>query len=199
MRPSILRLSALVAALSFFGAEVRADFLYTDSGLPSPMVSGQSFLAFIPAATPNHAFPTNTSTDLVLANVVGFSANAAGGDNFNTPITLNIDFADPAHPGSDAAVSFAGTLAGNLGSGQSSLHLDFAAQSTNIDLAGNLYTVSMPATSILVLGNGSQTPFGVHIQVSQVPEPSSILLATFGVPLLGLVRRRKRATRVSPA
>ncbi len=202
LRP-LLRLFALLVALAYSITEARADFLYATSGLPAPMVNGQSFVAFLTTPSPIHPLPTNTSTNLVLANVVGFSANVTGGDSFNTPITLNIDFADPAHPGSDVAVSFTGTLAGTLGSGHSSLFLQFAAQSANIDLAGNPYAVSIPATSILVSGNGSQNPFGVHVQYTGVmttpfvPEPSALLLAAFGVPLLGLMRRRKRALAAS--
>ena len=201
LRP-LLRLFALLVVLACSISEARADFLYSASGLPAPMVSGQSFVAFLLNPSPIQALPFNTNTNLVLANVVGFSSNVAGGDSFNTPITLNIDFADPAHPGSDVAVSFTGTLAGALGSGHSSLFLQFAAQTTNIDLAGNPYAVSMPATSILVSGNGSQNPFGVHVQYTgittgQLPEPSALLLAAFGVPLLGLMRRRKRALAAS--
>lgn len=208
LRP-LLRLFALLVALACSISEARADFLYSASGLPAPMVSGQSFVAFLLNPSPIQALPFNTNTNLVLANVVGFSSNVTGGDSFNTPITLKIDFADPAHPGSDVVASFTGTLAGKLGASQSSLFLQFAAQSANIDLAGNPYAVSIPATSILVSGNGSQNPFGVHVQYTGVmvtpfvPEPSALLLAAFGIPLLGLMRRRKRALaasgQVSPA
>ena len=202
LRPP-LRLFALLIILALSGTEARADFLYLASGLPAPMVSGQSFVAFLTNPAPIQALPTNTSTDLVLANVVGFSTNVTGGDSFNTPFILKIDFADPAHPGSNAVASFTGTLAGNLTSSNSSLFLQFAAQTASIDLAGNPYVVSIPTTSILVSGNGSLNPFGVHVQYATlttqpfVPEPSALLLAAFGIPLLGLMRRRKRALAAS--
>ena len=199
MLRSLLRLFALLVALAYSITEARADFLYAASGLPAPMVSGQSFVAFLTNPSPIMALPTNTSTNLVLANVVGFSTNVTGGDSFNTPFTLKIDFADPAHPGSDAVASFTGTLVGKLGSSQSSLFLQFAAQTVSIDLVGNPYDVSVPATSLLVSGNGSQNPFGVHVQYTGIstPEPSALLLAAFGIPILGLMRRRKRALAAS--
>ena len=203
LRP-LLRLSALLVVLACSITEARADFLYATSGLPAPMVSGQSFVAFLLNPSPVQTLPLySTSVDLILANVVGFSTNVTGGDSFNTPFVLKIDFSDPAHPGSDAVTSFTGTLAGKLGAGQSSLFLQFAAQTTNIDLAGNPYAVSMPTTSIPVSGNGSQNPFGVHVEYIGLreglllPEPSALLLAAFGVPLLGLMRRRKRALAAS--
>ena len=196
------RLSVLLAVLaSSVGTQVRADYLYTVSGLPTPIVSGQSIVVFGVNPTPNHALPGATSANLAIGNVFGFSGNLAGGDNFNTSFSMKIDFADPAHPGGDTSASFAGTLGGNLAKGQSSLFLQFVGQTVNIDLAGNTYAVIMPATSIMVTGDGAQKPFGVQVQfnghsVSQVPEPSGLLLAGIGIPLLGLMRRRKGASRV---
>jgi PEP-CTERM motif len=194
-----LRLSALLATLALGGRQARADYLYTVSGLPAPTISGQSIVVFTANPSPNHALPGTANHDLTLGNAIGFSTNTVGTDHFHVPFTLTIDFADPAHPASDAVASIVGTLDGNLGKGQSSLTLQFAPQSASIDLAGNPYTVSIPATSIALSGDGSTNPFGVHVQyngppIATVPEPSALLLAAFGVPLLSLVRRRKRSS-----
>src|SRR4051812_29009751 len=108
MTRAALRLSAVLVFLACSGpAQVRADYLYSVSGLPGPITSGQSIVVFTINPALNHPIAGNVSTNLVLASVLGFSANFSGGDTFNAPLTLKIDFADPAHPGSDAAVSFA--------------------------------------------------------------------------------------------
>ncbi len=188
-------LSALLVVLSLSGGTTaRADYLYTVSGLPAPVVSGQSIAVLFANPGPIQPLPGHANADVIVANLVGFSANTGTGDNFNTPFTLKMDFTDPAVPGSAADASFGGILSGNLTTTQSSLFVKFASPTDHITLAGNTYAVSV-APSTQLFGNGTQETVGAHIQytgtVNDVPEPTALLLAGFGVPLLGLGRVRK--------
>jgi hypothetical protein len=197
-------LTALLVTFAL-AAPLRADYLYTISGFPGPTVSGQSIVVFSvnpPSQTP---LPGHTTSDVVLANIIGFSANTTGGDSFNTPFTLKLDFTDPSKPGSDATASYAGTLSGKLGSFQASptgavsllfASVAFANPTADINLVGNTYAVTVVPSTTQVTGTGSQQGLSAHIQftgnVNDVPEPSTLLLAGFAVPLLFVRRLRKR-------
>ncbi len=109
------------------------------------------------------------------------------------PFAINLKLTDHAS-GLSEYVSFSGALNGNLWNNGSTLSPTFTSPLTaTVDIDHHLYTVAFER---FVAPTGIDNPgrFVFDVTVQHNPEPSSLVLAGIGMPLFGLiVRRRRRA------
>jgi hypothetical protein len=109
----------------------------------------------------------------------------------NLPFAINLKLTDHAS-GLSEYVSFSGTLKGNLWKNGSTLSPTFTSPLTEqVNIDHHLYTVAFEKfTPPAGLGHPGQFVFDVKVQHN--PEPSSLVLAGIGMPLFGLILRRRR-------
>jgi hypothetical protein len=130
------------------------------------------------------------------------SAPEEGPDSFSSPFTLALRLTDAAS-GERKDLTFSGTINGKLTAAASTLTVDFTGPRTQrVTLGGLDYAASMDLStaSIPAPGEAGASTLGATIQVgprsdptppvSQAPEPSTLLLAAFALPLAALARRR---------
>jgi hypothetical protein len=136
------------------------------------------------------------SSEVVAANVRAFSdAPATRPQTLAAPFSLILFIRDKA-TGLLGALTFTGTFNGTLSSKSAAVTLNpTSPASQTLHLGHHLYKVSLDQFSPPgPPGSHSAGAISAHVAVQNNPEPSSLILAALGVPLLGipLYRGRKR-------
>jgi hypothetical protein len=153
-------------------------------------ISGNSQIVFQPGA--DALANADGGTDVVLANLEVFSTSATA-DAIIAPYSINMFLTDIAS-GVTENLTFTGELNGVVSTLQSNVgNTFFAPLSQQLHIGHHVYTVSL--TSYVPPGPpGSQQLGSIGAHVSGViPEPGTMaLLGTGLLPLMGLVRRRRR-------
>lgn len=134
------------------------------------------------------------------------SASAQSPDSFASPFSLSLRLTDTAS-GAFGDLTFMGTINGTLTAATSTLTADFSSPLTQqLTLGGFAYSVTIdPSTAGIPAPGSTPALLGAQVQVapetlptSQVPEPSSLLLAGLALPLSALACARRRHHRRQP-
>jgi hypothetical protein len=201
------RLSCAVAAVLgtlAVGGSGRADYMnwsYTwDLNKGPTFTAGHSLVSF--------ALNSDKTPGAATVAVGNLSTNSTSPstDSFNAPYNLTLTLTDNATNAS-GALTFHGTLAGNVGPTSSTLTNTISDPAQSLTLSGHLYSVTLPGTTPISAPDKSPTAFNGQVLVSvagshgpppasvpavQNPEPSGLLLAVVGLSLCGAARRRRR-------
>jgi hypothetical protein len=185
----------VVATLLVAGASARADpitWSYTASGSPGVVTSDDGSLGkvtFQPGGSPGTL--TGSWQGLNLVSLVA-DAPATGTATFtNQGYGLTLHITDNAsHTSGD--LTFGGALSGTLGTTNKLTNNFTGPSSQSITLGGNQYTANvglfippMPGNPGRIGANVTVTGPGTPPPVNSVPEPTSLLLAGFGLSALG--------------
>jgi hypothetical protein len=112
------------------------------------------------------------------------------------PFTLRLKLTDNAS-GDSRWITFRGWLNGNVWDGGSTLSPTIRGSLIRtVDINHHLYTVQLTSFSSPT-GNLQPGFFHFNVTVAHNPEPSSLVLAGIGVPLLGGVTWRRRKKKLS--
>jgi hypothetical protein len=135
-----------------------------------------------------------TSTDLS-TKLFAFSSASIGNPQQvkDAPFSLVMNVTD-LKSGISGAVTFTGTLDGKIWSSGSTLTATFnSAMDQQLHLGHDIYNVAFESF-VPPSGNGPNEfgSFVFDVSVHHNPEPSSLVLAAIGVPLFGMIRRRRR-------
>lgn len=136
-----------------------------------------------------------TGDSTITAATLDAFSHAAPGDKahfIDAEFTLIMHFTD-LKSGLSAAVTFIGALEGTISSHSSSIHNDWIGPTEYIiDLGHHLYDIKVGAFAPPgIPGTRSYGSIDVNVKVRDNPEPTGLLLAGFGLPLLGLARRKR--------
>jgi hypothetical protein len=102
---------------------------------------------------------------------------------------LSVNLMDSAS-GASGRVTFSGTVSSDA---KGSFAATFSGSTESIVLGGHLYTVTLiPGGPTAANPDGTINARVTVTNVSQAPEPSTLLLAGLGLPLAGLAGRRRR-------
>jgi hypothetical protein len=204
--------TAAVALLAFAVNSARADFVawtYNWSRSPVAVGSGTGGLTLTDEPV-NHADGTS---DIVATNIRSFSsASRSHPDNFSSAAyTLTLSLKDNAS-GASANMTFAGFFSGTLSATSANITNVFTGTTSYTRVLGDhTYTVTIgsyaPPGPPTASNAGS---IGAHVSVDEftggggsnnAPEPTSLLLATSGLSMLGAGAWRKwrRKMKVIPA
>jgi hypothetical protein len=185
------------------GSAVHADQIYNFSASPQVSFTSNSVagLALMPGTT-SGTMPT--SGGAISVQTLGFGFG--GQQQLSMPVSLSLG-------GSSVTV---GTLYGSLGSGGTGLSFTPNGSIPSVTLGGTNYTFSatftpssldgLPSGMLTVNvtdpptttgGGTTSTGSGSTASTGSTPEPSSLLLAAFGIPLLGLFGHRRAARKQS--
>jgi hypothetical protein len=205
-----LALTAALASLFLAGSAARAEpvsWSYSWLSTPGVVTSDDGALGHV-TFTPGSGGPLTGSVnsgDGILAASLDASGPAAGTATFtNRGYGLTLHLTDNAS-GTSGDLTFGGALSGTLGS-EFKLKNSFSGPTTQkLNLGGNEYIATIglfeppqPGTpgrigaNVTVNGSVQSTP-----PVSEVPEPTSLMLAAAGLSVCGLGGwwRRRRARR----
>jgi MYXO-CTERM domain-containing protein len=211
------RLLPLLAALVLLGgSQARAEFVdysFSWSSEPTPpiisspdksssvsLALGQSGTAHVMLGDPNTVPAATIST----TSTAGTGTPPTPSDHFDTSYSLTFHLTDTASGKSDA-LTFAGSLKGDLSSNSSSLSSTFQDPVQQLTLDNHRYTVTLKPALLSLPAPGSTTLAALNVdvkvdnvdQVAPAPEPSSLALAAAALSLFGLAaRRRRRAARL---
>jgi hypothetical protein len=184
------------------GSSARADLIsWTERGVAGPQtVWGENHQGQI-VFTPQMRRGRDGDTEIVAANLRTISHASADSPNqfVNASFTLALHFHDN-QSGQNGLVTFKGVFNGTLSarSGNISVALDSTTPATQtMDLAHHLYSVTLNTPALGA--PGGRYAFTASVRVQHNPEPSSLLLAALGAPLLGLTAWRRRRRHQAPA
>jgi hypothetical protein len=205
------RVAALALLLAMTPA-ARADWIaWTYSWSNSP----QTILADNPTGggeiilTNEPTLPAVGNTDIVATNIRTYStAPSTAPDTFtNKSYSLALTLTDTTS-GQSGTASFTGVFNGTLTATSANISNTFTSATTVVmDLGANQYTVTLTAyTPPGPTGSTNVGAIGAHatvtvepITIASIPEPNSLLLAAFGVPLVWLRFGRCRRINGLPA
>jgi hypothetical protein len=186
--------------LLLVGSQARADFInWTYSWTRSPNVvtadgsgTGKIFL------TPVSGSALGTSDIGAVTISTSSSASAGNPDTFTAKgYGLTVNLTDVASHAT-GSLTFTGNLNGTLSANSSNLTTTFNSPLVQtIVLGNNSYTVSLnvpPGPSSTLGGIGAHVVVG-PTKVNNTPEPSSLILAGLGTPLLLRAAWRRRQRR----
>ncbi|HYT91666.1 MAG TPA: PEP-CTERM sorting domain-containing protein [Gemmataceae bacterium] len=206
--PRLLIPTAALILLLLGGASASADpiaWSYSWSSNPGVVTSDDGSLGkvtFAPASG-GPLFGSQTGGDGVLAATLNASTPASGTATFtNQGYGLTLHLTDNAsHESGD--LTFSGALSGSLGSTGALTNSFQGDVAKSLSLGGNQYLVTVglfvpPApdspgrlgANVTVTGSGGSTTV-----ISDVPEPTSLILASLGLSALG-VRCYRRKTKL---
>jgi hypothetical protein len=204
--PSI-RAAALALLLAMAPA-ARADWIpwtYSWSNSPQTILADNATGGGSISLTNEPTLSAVGNTDIVATNIRTYSvAPSSAPDTFtNKAYALSLNLTDSASGQSGTAV-FTGVFNGTLTANSSNITNTFTGPTTAVlDLGSNQYTVTLTAyTPPGPTGSVNAGAIGAHATVvvqpihvvEQTPEPSSLLLAAFGIPLALRRFRRARGT-----
>lgn len=198
------RTSLLLAALLMPAAPARAAFIqwkYSWTRNPAIVYSDTSNTSYITLSEQPALVAASGSTDIVATNLKTFSdADPDHPATFtDKPYSLTLYILD-AQSGKSGTLTFSGLLNGVVSAFSAEVKNQFTGQTTGSLMLGNsFYEVQMTAyTPPGPPGEETSGAIGAHARVTvthilKTPEPSSLLLALLGTPLLGYrVWRRRR-------
>jgi hypothetical protein len=196
--------AALILCLA--GSAARADFeswTFTVSVLPGVVVADQGGSGRVAMAPNLFTGPNTGSADIGLLWLRAFSvAPVTNPDTFtHKAFRLDLTLTDSASHAS-GTLTFAGEFNGSLSATTAKLLLTFhPTAGDSLTLGRNVYTVGPDLyTSPGPPSSATGGSLGVHVSVQPVPEPSGLVLAGVGVPLLaaGAWQGRCRARGQTP-
>ena len=217
-----LHLFASTAVLLVAGASVRADAIpWTYSWQRDPISIAADGGGTGGVSLTSEALPKNAAgnSDIVATNLRAFSsATAENPDTFKTngAYVLSLTLTDSTS-GNSGTLTFAGKLSGTFSVGNANItNLFNSPTEQKVQLGNNMYDVTIgpysppgppsgsnagsiaahvdvnPVSSTGGGGNNGGTGSGSGGGVSDVPEPSSILLSCLGLTFVGGAAGRKR-------
>jgi hypothetical protein len=144
-------------------------------------------------------------SDIVAANLKTYSTALPGHADVFTARTYSLSlFLQDSDSGKGGTLTFTGQLDGTLTAKSSNLKNTFTNSTTQeLILGDNLYTVNFgpytppgPPSSNITGSIGAHTSITVeHLIVSQIPEPTTLVLSGLGMMLLGATHWRARRSR----
>lgn len=167
---------------------------WTASPFPIKSDTPGSGMVLLPSVLPD----VHTGmTRVVAANIATYSSapDSSPATFTDAAFTLVVHIFDIAS-GLSGSMAFTGVFNGTLSENNANITGRLTSPRTKIiDLAMSRYTVTLrgftpPGPPGLPLGS-----IGAKIQVEHNPEPTSLLLASLGVPFVGLFLWRRRRTR----
>jgi hypothetical protein len=216
MRPRIIRLPLLLAAVVLLGAgQAKAeliDFSYQWSVMPTSVIPGGTgtvTLSTAPDGSAQAELGASTPTFVPGATVTTNSSATDPPDSFNTPFSMKVHLTD-AMSGLAGDLSFSGTVAGELTGTTSALTSTFDEPVTKtLELGDHVYTVTIDPSLVNLPAPGATSPASIDARVTVAskgpgpvdpppvgaPEPSALLLGATAV--LGLAARRMLRHRLS--
>jgi hypothetical protein len=209
--PSASFWTASVALVLLAGADARAAFVnwsYNWSRLPADVVSADAFGTSRLSLTDEPLGHATNSSDIVATNIRTFSnAARANPNNFlDAAYALTLRLTDDAS-GETATLTFGGVFNGTLSATSANISTTFTTPTAqSAVLGGNTYTVTVgdysPPGPPGISNAGS---IGATVEVvpaddtgggpNDVPEPSTLLLSTFGLGALGMASWRRWTQR----
>lgn len=138
-------------------------------------------------------FHFNSAT-ITLANFKTFGGSPSEPAHFNDkPFSVVLAVYD-AQSRELGAVTFTGAIEGTLGANGTGLSVDLTSPATErLHLGHHIYTITLdhlPFTGPPTAANYSLLT--ANVTVTNNPEPSALVLAALGLPLLGITLRRRR-------
>jgi hypothetical protein len=210
--PATLCGAALLLLLTFSGS-ARADLIYWSyswSRSPSQVPADSPGTGYI-ALTDEGLKNAVGNTDIVATNIkVHSTAPPSAPDKFtNAPYTLSLYLMDQAS-GVNGTLAFTGIFNGTISALNSNIANAFTGLVTQTLILGdNKYTVTIgpyvppgPPASTSSGSIGTHATVKVESIISEMPEPSTLILATAALPLLSLavwsrLRNRKQWLRAA--
>ena len=222
-----LRLLPLLTALVLLGAGQASaemiDFGYSWSAPTSVFTgtnpttldgksTGSVALAVVDPGSASATPGSTTPTFVPGATLTTTSSATTVPDTFSSPFSMKLHLTDSASSMS-GDLTFAGTLAGTLTRTTSQLNATLSSPFTQtLTLGGNVYAVTIDPTVVNLPVPGATSPAAIDARVTvassgtvtpppthNTPEPSGLLLAGLGLPLLAAARRWRRAKAAAPA
>jgi hypothetical protein len=212
MKASLFYFPATAAALLLLlGGTARAEmvgFSYQWTVLPTsvfPGGTGSVTLASAPDGTAQAELNKNAPTFIPGATVTTTSSATEPPDTFDTPFSMKLHLTDTAS-GLFGDLDFSGTIAGTLTATASSLTATFDEPFIKtLKLGTHVYKVQIDPALVSLPAPGASSPASIDARVTvagrideppptiNTPEPSSLLLAGLGLPLLAAARRWRRS------
>lgn len=134
------------------------------------------------------------------------SALVESPDSYNSPFSLTLNLKDTLS-GDTSPLTFSGSISGTISAFSSALQLAFDHPLTQqVTLGGHLYSVKIDPSSIAIPAPGTAVLLSADISVSglrlddpvletpvsQVPEPSTLVLTGLALPLTAMAWKRVR-------
>lgn len=188
-----------VFALAWAGA-AQAQFFshFETTNLPGNTArQGASTLTFIPGSG-LHRVASSAGAEVVLANfIVDSSQPDSSPDDLILPFEITVNLVDEASGESTAAkqppIVFAGTLQG--AASRRGAHITSASgspQTFDVMLGKARYVVTLGQFNAPTAENDGLGSITATVKSAAVPEPGTLSMLGSALPLLGLIRRRRK-------
>jgi hypothetical protein len=197
---------AVLALLLTAGGNLHAEFIhwnYNWSRSPDVVHADSPGTGYI-ALTDESQHSAIGNSDIVATNLRTYStAPPSAPDRFtNKNYTLNLFLVDQAS-GKSTTLTFTGILSGTVSSNSSNIKNQFTGQTTQtVALGNNLYTATIgpyaPPSPPGAVNSGSISAHAevtVQAIIANLPEPSSLVLSSLGMCLLGVGWWRQQQRR----
>jgi hypothetical protein len=202
MTRTVLFLSCL--GLMLAGGPVRADYFY-NWGPDNPVVFSDNAGMHVTITDGAQIGPVSGTQHMIATSLATFiNPGVTGSDTFSQgqKLALGLDLTDGTQAGNVSfAIGVSGSLSASSSSGLTYTFLNGTTQTMTVN--GTQYTVTLDGIGVIpgaitatitpsTPGGGSSDPAGTP--PSSAPEPSSLVLAVLGFPVLALrwLRRRGR-------